>query len=102
MAELVVVVEVLIAKRNADNPLHHQRFDGMLGVGRIATVLEAGRQAAGQTQYPVRRPQQQRTSVGGDGATVKRRNNRAAFSRCKRKQIRVTLCRHRGLPLLGW
>ena len=102
MAELVVVIEILIAQRNADNPLHHQRLDRVLGIGRVAAVLEAGRQATGQAQHPVRRPQQQGTGVAGDGATVKGCNNRAAFSRCKRKQVRVTLCRHRGLPLLEW
>jgi hypothetical protein len=100
MAQLVVVVEVLIAQRNANHPLHHQRLDRMLGVGRIAAVLEAGRQAAGQPQHPICGPQQQGTGIAGDGATIKGRNNRAAFSRCKRKQVRVTLCRHRGLPLL--
>jgi hypothetical protein len=97
MAELVVVVEVLITQRNADNPLHHQRLHRMLDIGRIAAVLETDRQAMGQAQHPIRRSQQQRTGVTGDGATVKRRNNRASFSRCKRKQVRVTLCRHRGL-----
>src|SRR3954451_14752211 len=100
MAKLVVAVEVFVAQRNADNPLHDQRLDGMLGIGRVTAVLEAGRQATGQAQHPIRGPQQQRTGVAGDGATIKGRNNRAAFSRCKRKQVRVTLCRHRGLPLL--
>ena len=51
-----MVVEVFVAKRNADNPLHHQRLERMLGVGGIAAVLEAGRQATGQAQHPVRRP----------------------------------------------
>jgi hypothetical protein len=100
MAELVMVVEILITKRNADNPLHHQRFERMLGIGGIAAVLEAGCQAAGQAQHPIRRPQQQGAGVAGDGATIEGRNNRTAFSRCKRKQVRITLCRHRGLPLL--
>ena len=101
MAELVVVIEILIAQRNADNPLHHQRLDRVLGVGGITTILEAGRQATGQPQHPVRRPQQQGTGVTGDGATIKRRNNRTPFGTCKIEQLRVTLCRHRGLPLLG-
>src|SRR6476659_713046 len=72
----------------------------MLGVGGMAAVLEAGSQAAGQAQYPVRGSQQQSTSVAGDGTTIKGRNNRASFSRCKRKQVRVALRRHRGFPLL--
>src|SRR4051812_12631077 len=100
MAELVVVVEVLITQRNADNPLHHQRLDGMLGVGRIAAVLEAGRQTSGQAQHPVRRPQQQYTSIAGDGAAIKGGNNRTPVSTCKVALVWVTLCRHRGLPLL--
>jgi hypothetical protein len=58
MAELVVVVEILIPERNADNPLHHQRLDRMLGVGRIAAVREAGRQATGQAEHPIGCPQQ--------------------------------------------
>ena len=96
-----MVAEVLIAERNTDNPLHHQRLDRVLGVGRIAAVLEASRQATGQAQHPVRRAQQQGTSVAGDGTTVKGCNDRASVSRCKCKQVRVTLCQHRGLPLLG-
>src|SRR3954469_1326658 len=100
MAELVVVVEVLITQRNANNPLHHQRLDGMLGVGRIAAVLEAGRQTPGQAQHPVRRPQQQRTSIAGDGAAIKGGNNRTPVSTCKVELVWVTLCRHRGPPLL--
>src|ERR671932_1069325 len=100
MAQLVVVVEVFIAKRTTNNPLHHQRLDRMLGVGGMAAVPEAGRQPAGQAQHPVRGRQQQGTGLAGDGATIEGRNNRASFSRCKRKQVRVTLYRHRGLPLL--
>src|SRR3954466_5890141 len=53
MADLVMVVEVFISQRNADNPLHHQRLDRVLGVSAIAAVLEAGRQATGQTQHPI-------------------------------------------------
>src|SRR5689334_12432969 len=100
MAELVVVVEILVAERNADNPLHHQRLERVLGVGGIAAVLETGRQATGQAQHPVCRPQKQRTGVAGDGATIEGCNDWTSFSRCKRKQVRVTLCWHRGLPLL--
>jgi hypothetical protein len=102
MAELVVVVQILIPQRNADNPLHHQRLERMLGVGRIAAVLEAGRQATGQAQHPVRGPQQQRTGVAGDGTASKGCNDRTPVSTCKIEQLRVTLCRHRGLPLLEW
>src|SRR3954467_13552058 len=100
MADLVMVVEVLVAKRNADNPLHHQRLDRVLGVSGIAAVLEAGRQAPGQAQHPVGCPQQQGASIAGDGATIKGGNNRTPVSTCKVELVWVTLCRHRGPPLL--
>jgi len=87
MAELVVVIEIRITKRNTDNPLHHQRLERVLGVGRIAAVLEAGRQATDQAQHPIRRPQQQRTGIAGDGATIKGRNNRTPFGTCKIKRL---------------
>src|SRR3954447_1981908 len=93
MAQLVVVVEVLITERNADNPLHHQRLDGVLGIGRVAAVLKAGRQTPGQAQ-------QQGSSITGDGAAVKGGNDRTPVSTCKVELVWVTLCRHRGLPLL--
>ena len=96
-----MVVEILITERNADNPLHHQRLNRMFGVGWIAAVLEAGGQTPGQAQHPVSGPQQQRTGVTGDGATIEGGNNRTPFGTCKIKQVRLTLCRHRGLPLLG-
>src|SRR3954454_9929522 len=101
MAELVVVVEVLVAKRNPDNPLHHQRLDGMLGVSAIAAVLEAGRQAPGQAQHRVGCSQQQGASIAGDGPAIKGGNDRTPVSTCKVELVWVTLCRHRGLPLLG-
>ena len=101
VAELVMVVEVFVAEREADNPLHHQRLDRMLGVGGMAVVAEAGRQATSQAKHPVRRSQQQGASVTGDGATIKGCNDRTPVSTCKLKSFQATLCRHRGLPLLG-
>jgi hypothetical protein len=71
MAELVVIIEILITKRNADNPLHHQRLNRVLSIGRIAAVLEAARQTPGQAQHPIGCPQQQGTCVAGDGTTIK-------------------------------
>jgi len=42
VAQLVVVVEVFVAERDAGDALHHQGLDRVLGVGRVTTVLEAG------------------------------------------------------------
>src|SRR3954453_11654444 len=40
MADLVMVVEVFISQRNADNPLHHQRLDRGLGVSGMRLSLK--------------------------------------------------------------
>src|SRR3954465_9180018 len=40
MADLVMVVEVFISQRNADNPLHHQRLDRVLGVSGMRLSLK--------------------------------------------------------------
>jgi hypothetical protein len=101
MAQLVMVDQVLVSQRNANHALHHQRFDRVLHQGRIAVVREAGRQSPGQSDHPVRRPQQQRPGIRGDPPAVKRGDHRAPFHACKLEQARVTLCRHRGTPPLS-
>ena len=61
------------------------------------------KQAANRSINPIARSvcsQQQRTGIRCDRATIKRRHHRAARDRCKFKQRRVTLCRHRGTPPL--
>ncbi len=45
VAQLVVVVKVFIAERDAGDALHRQGLDRVLGVGRVAAVLEAGSEA---------------------------------------------------------
>jgi hypothetical protein len=99
MAELVVVVEILITERNADNAPREQRLGRVLDVSWIAAVLDAGCQATGRPQHPIRGPQRQGTSVVGDGTTIEDATTRRR-SAGKRKQVRVTLFRHRGRPRL--
>ena len=58
--------------------------------------------ARGQTIHhpdrPIRRAQQQRPRIRRDRTTVKRRDHLAAFNGFKSKNIRDTLCLHRGSP----
>src|SRR6185295_822814 len=64
-------------------------------------IGEACGQTPGQSDHPVRGAEQQRAGIRGDAPTVKRRHHGAAFHPCKIKQLEVTLCRHRGRPLLS-
>ena len=96
-----MVVQVLVAQRDADDALHEQGFEPVLGVGLVMTILEAGGETAGQAENPVGGTQQKRTCVRRHGAAVEDSNHGAAFDGCKSQQVCATLCRHRGSPLLS-
>jgi hypothetical protein len=96
-----MVDQVLVAKRDADDPLRHQRLHAVLDEVTVAAVLEAGGETPGQTDDAIGGTQQQRPAVGGDAAAVECGNDRTVFDRCKVEQRWVTLCRHRGTPLLS-
>lgn len=98
VAQLVVVEQVLVAERDAQHTLADQRRHRVLDQLGAASILETCRQAADQPNRPVRRSKQQRPSVRRDPPAVKRRHHRPSFDRCKAERIRVTLCRHRGVP----
>jgi hypothetical protein len=99
VAQLVMVVQVLVAQRDAEYPLPYQRADLMLDQLRAPPIRKAGGKPIHQPERPIRRPQQQRARVAGQRPAVEPRDNAAPFYWCKSKQIRVTLCRHRGAPL---
>jgi len=66
LAQLVVIVEVFVAQRQAEDPLAHQCLDLMLDIARVAPIGEAGAKATHQPDALVDLSQQQRTSVRGD------------------------------------
>jgi hypothetical protein len=53
LAQFVVVDQVLLAKRDADHTLHHQRLNLVFDEGRIARVSEATDQPTGQPDHAV-------------------------------------------------
>jgi len=100
-AKLVVVVEVLIAQRQAKNPLADKRGHAMLDQIAAPPILETTRQAIDKPDRPVSRPKQKPAGVRGERTAVKIGDHRAPFNRCKPKRICATLRRHRGdLPIL--
>jgi hypothetical protein len=98
MAQVVVVVEVLIAKRDPEHPLADQRHDLVLDQLRAPHVVKARGQSIHHPYRTIRRAQKQRSGIRRDRARVERRYHRTAFNRFKSKEIRDTLCRHRGAP----
>ena len=66
LAQLVVIVEVFIAQRQAEDALPDQRLDLMLDIARVASIDEAGGKAPHQPDALVNLPQQQRAGVRGN------------------------------------
>lgn len=98
VAQRLMVVEVLVAERDGEYPLPDQRRHRMLDVGLRAPIDKARCQSIHHPDCPIRRTQQQPARIRRDRATIKRRDHRAAFHRFKSKNIRDTLCLHRGSP----
>ena len=95
-AQLVVVVQVLVAERDPHDPLHHQRVHGVFDQLRIAPILEAGRHPFGQPQGAIDLAQQQRARIRADLPTVKIHRHLAALNAPRALASSGTLCRHRG------
>ncbi len=96
VAQLVVVVDILIAECDAEHPLADQRRHLMLDQLLAALVVKAPRQSAHQSDRAICRPQQQSAGIRRDRTTVEASHNFPPLDGCKSKQIRATLCRHRG------
>jgi hypothetical protein len=94
MPQFIVVVQILVAKGNADDALHHHGLDVVLNQPRCPGVGKAGGKALGQPDRPVGLAQQQGTGIRGDRAAVETGNHLAATQRGKFEQRRATLCRH--------
>jgi hypothetical protein len=63
VAQGIVIVQVLIAKRNAVDALGYERFERVLDILLAAGVAKAGRNLPGQADDAVCLPQQQRASI---------------------------------------
>ena len=98
-AQFVVVVEILVAKRDAMNALGNQRFGGLLDAVRPAAILETGRRPPGQTDGAIGLAQQQCARVRRDGAAIEGRCDFPAFEAGEIEGILTTLCLHRESPL---
>jgi hypothetical protein len=96
-----VVGQVLVAERDAEHALHHHRPDLVFHQFGHPPIGEAGGEALGQPDRAVGRAQKQRARIGRDHPTIERADHLVPFNGCKIEQSGVTLCRHRGAPLLS-
>lgn len=96
MAQFIVVVEILIAKCDGENPLADQRCDLVLNQFRSPLVVKARRKPIHQSDRPIRRAQKQSPRIRRHQPGIKRGFHSAAFNRSKIELFCDTLCRHRG------
>ena len=78
-AQLVMVHNVLVAQRDPEDPLAHQRRHIVHNPIRRATVRKTSRKPGHKTYRPVRRPQKQRPGVRGHRPAPEIRHNIAAL-----------------------
>ena len=100
-AQFVVIVEVLVAQHQAEDPLPHQRLDPVFDIARVAPVTEALGEPTHQPEAAIHLSQEQRTRVRRDVAAIETGHHRTPLNRFKLEQLRGTLCRHRGVPWTG-
>ena len=93
--QVVVVDDVLIAEREADDPLADQGAERMYHPARIAPVPEARRGPIDQADGTIRRPQQQRPGIRRHRPAVERCFDTAAIEPFETELLRDTLCPHR-------
>ena len=74
LAQLVVIVEILIAQRQPEDALPHQCRDRVLDITPVAPIHKALGKPTHQPEAPIHLPQQQRARVRGDRASRNRRD----------------------------
>jgi hypothetical protein len=100
VAQPVVVDEVFIAQRQAEDPLADQCRDLMLDAARGAPIAKTAGEPLDQPDRLVGGPEQQRSSIRGHRAAVEGSHHPAPLHGSKIERRRATLCRHRGTPLI--
>lgn len=99
LPQLVVIIEILITKCQGEDPLANQRLNPMLNITRVTPVAETPGEPTDQPQTAINLAQQQPTRVRSDIAAVEPGHHRTPINRFKFKQLRATVCLHRGTPL---
>jgi hypothetical protein len=101
MAKLIVIVEIFVAKGDAEYALANQRSNFMLDEIRSALILETGGKTIDQANRPIGYAQQQSTGIARHRIAIESRHHIATFYACKCVALRATLRLHRGTPLLS-
>jgi hypothetical protein len=95
--QVVVIVDIFTAKRDAENALAEHRRKLVDSKRRIAAILETLGQARHKPDRLVGLAEQQLARVRNDRATIECAHNLAPLDGSKIQRTPVTLCRHPGV-----
>ena len=95
VAQLVVVVEILLALGDANDRLGDEAAQGVANPLGVAVIGEAVGYLVRKRQVPIHLAQQQGAGIGSDGTTVECSHHAAAAVGFKLQGFGVTLCWHR-------
>ncbi len=98
VAKLVMVVQVLIAERDAVHALPDQRGDGMLNEPRVSGVAETSRKPSNQIEPSVRRPNSRPPASDVSAPPSKAAMTGRPFDPSQRARFCATLRLHRAIP----
>jgi hypothetical protein len=98
VAERVVIVEVLVAKAEAEDSLPNEFLDAVLHPSTIPLIGEARRESTHDTRQAVCFSEQQCAAVRGHRPTVERRLDAASPDPLELQDTSGTLCLHRASP----
>jgi hypothetical protein len=93
-----VVAHVLVAGRDADDPLPDQRRQRVHHLALLALIAEARGHPLAQAERVIGAPQQQPAAVGGHGTAIECRYYPPAAKAFKLELFRGPLCLHRTPP----
>ncbi len=93
--QLVMVVKIFVAKRQAVDSLGNQVFDRVFGQFRDPVIGEATGESIDDSIFRFDFPQQQCPGIGRDGPAVKASQYFPLPEGLKTEPLRVTLCLHR-------
>ncbi|BCB73025.1 hypothetical protein HMEPL2_33760 [Vreelandella aquamarina] len=92
VTQRMVVVEILIAQRQAEHALSNQGFRSVLAALRVSRIAQSASYRARQPHLTIELTQQQDTAVGSDITAIETGDDLTAFTAWKGSGRRGTFC----------
>ena len=98
MPQVVVVDEVLVAERQAEDALPHQAPHPMGDESGMTPIAKARGEPVNEPDGPIRRAEKKSPGIRGHAPAIELRHEFTASRSSERHPGRATVCGHRGPP----